>query len=202
MQSDDWRSLGKDTYNLYESPYGGVTNNDELYWHPNDNDPQKEWFLIKQIFAMEPGDHRYNSTYYNQWGVMEQNWAAGTMGNPALFEWDPLSTVTGKQTVSVSISGGTGGASITKQWSYQQADVSTTCQSSTDTDIAKWTMSCNSDGAKSNTVAMEPGSTCSVNQHSSGTYRLLDLISKGKFLSSLPPGTKILEDTTHLSYRY
>jgi len=202
MRSDDWIFVGRGYDDLYESPYGGVVNNHELYWHPNDNDPQKEWFLIKQIFAMEPGVQKYSSSYYNQWGVMEHNWAAGTMGNPALFDWDPLSTVTGEQTVSISISGGTGGASITKQWSYTQADVSTTCQSSTNTDIAKWTMSCNSDAAKSNTVGMKPGSTCSVNQHSSGTYRLADLISKGKFLSSIPPGTRILEHTMHVSYRY
>jgi hypothetical protein len=202
MRAGGWTFVGRETGDLYESTYGGVVNNHELYWHSNDNDPQKEWFLIKQIFAMEPGVRRYGSTYYNQWGVMEHNWAAGTIGNPALFDWDPISTVTGERSVSVSISGGTGGASVTKQWSYNQADVSTTCQSSTNTDIAKWTMSCNSDAAKSNTIGMEPGSTCSVSQHSSGTYRLADLISKGKFMSSIPPGTKILEHTMHVSYRY
>lgn len=60
----------------------------------------------------------------------------------------------------------------------------------------------NSDAAKSNTIGMKPGSTCSVNQHSSGTYCLADLISKGKFLSSIPPGTRTLEHTMHVSYRY
>lgn len=200
MRFDDWSIVGRGSDDLYESPYGGVVNNHELYWHPNDNDPQKEWFLIKHIFAMEAGAQRYNSGYYNQWGVMEHNWAAGTIGNPALFDWDPISTVTGDQDVGVSISGGTGGASITKHWSYHQEDVSTTCQSSTDTDIAKWTMSCNSDAAKYHTVGMKPGSTCSVNQHSSGTYRLADLISKGKFMK--PLGTRILEHTMHVSYRY
>ena len=201
-KSSSWRVVGSDTAELYKDPYGGITNNHEIRKLSNDGDSTKDWFAVKQFFAMEPGIRAYQSSYVNHVGKMSNDWSAGTFGNPQLYEWDPLGTISGTQGVAVSISGGTSGASASWTWSYNQPDVTTTDLSSTGTDIAKWTMSFNSDASKESTGGMKPGSVCSLNQHSSGTYKILDLKSEGKFRDTLLGLYHTMNLNTGISYRY
>jgi len=116
---------------------------------------------------------------------MLHDWAAGTFGSPELYEWGPLGTISGTQTIDVSITGGTGGVSTTLSWSYTQPEVTTYDRSSTATEKAKWEMNFNSDASKRSTGGMIPGSTASVVQHSSGTYRILNLQADGQFYNGL-----------------
>ncbi|WP_214084052.1 hypothetical protein [Methanoculleus sp.] len=181
-----WIEIGRNTGDYYLSPYGGVTDNYELRQLSNDGDNTKDWFAIKQIFAMEPGRQAFEgSSWTNKKGTMLHDWAAGTFGSPNLYEWDPLGTKTGEQTIGVSITGGTGGASATWSWSYDQPEVTTYDRSSTDTEKAKWEMFFNSDAAKRTTGGMKPGSVGSVSQHSSGTYRILNLQADGQFYNGM-----------------
>ncbi|MBP2132381.1 hypothetical protein J2128_000302 [Methanomicrobium sp. W14] len=185
--SSNWIVVGRNTGDCYQDPYGGVTNNFELRKLSNDRDSTKDWFAIRQVFSMEPGIRAYQSSYLNHVGSMTNNWSASTAGNPQLYEWDPLGTITGTHTVSVSITGGTGGASTSWSWSYTQPDVKTVDLSSSNTERAKWSMSFNSDDSKETTGGMKPGSTCSMNQLSSGSgiCKILDLKAEGKFYDQL-----------------
>jgi hypothetical protein len=177
-----WVPLSKESADYYSKPYGGITNNFEVRYLKNDNDPNKEWFAVKHIFAMEPGIQLYDNWPYKGWknvkGTPQHEWSEG---NPQLFEWDPLGTFTGTQTISVSISGGTNGASTSWGWSYSQPDVSTEDHSSTSTEIAKWDVLFNSGDSKETTGGMKPGSSTSVDQDTNGKFRLLNLISEGEF---------------------
>ncbi len=181
----EWVPLGRNTADYYLSPYGGVTNNYELWQLSSDGDNTRDWFAIKHIFAMEPGCQVYNSSWTNKKGTMLHDWAAGTFGSPELYEWGPLGTISGTQTIDVSITGGTGGVSTTLSWSYTQPEVTTYDRSSTGTEKAKWEMLFNSDAAKQTTGGMKPGSTGSVRQQGSGTYGLLNLQADGQFYNGL-----------------
>jgi len=176
-----WGLICQGEGDYFKSPYGGVTNNFECRYLYNDTSPSRDWFAIKQIFAMHPGCVEYGSSWKNKTGYPKHDWSASTLGNPQLHDWDPLGTFTGTQTISVSIS--SGGA--TWSWSYTQPDVTTYDYSSTNTEIAKWKMVFNSDASKESTGGMKPGSSCGVNQHTSGTYRVLDLEAKGEFANWL-----------------
>ena len=134
-------------------------------------------------------------------GTMLHDWAAGTSGGAELFDWDPMGDKTGTQTVGVSITGGTGGASASWDWSYSQSDVSTYDRSSPGTEKARWEMYFNSDASKKTTSGMKPGSTCSMNQHSSGTYKILDLKADGQFFNGLLT-YHTLSDTWNIYYQY
>jgi hypothetical protein len=162
LDRSSWVEISRDTADYYLNPYGGVTNNFELRQLSNDGDNTKDWFAIKQIFAMEPGVQAYSSSWTNKKGTMLHDWSAGTFGNAQLYDWDPMGTITGTQSISVSITGGTGGASASWGWSYTQPDVTTYDQSSTGTEKAKWQMNFNSDASKRTTGGMKPGSTCSL----------------------------------------
>jgi len=176
-----WGLICMDEGDYFKSPYGGVTNNFECRYLYNDTSPSRDWFAIKQEFEMVPGCVEYGSSWKNKAGYPKHDWSASTLGNPQLHEHDPLGTFTGTQTISVSIS--SGGA--TWSWSYTQPDVTTYDYSSTNTEIAKWKMVFNSDASKTSTGGMKPGSSCGVNQHISGTYRILDLEAKGEFANWL-----------------
>jgi len=182
LDSSGWIEIGRNTGDYYLSPYGGVTNNYELRQLSSDGDNTRDWFAIKQIFAMEPGCQAFeDSSWTNRMGTILHDWAAGTFGSPELYEWDPLGTRTGTQTIEVSITGGTGGASATWGWSYTQPEVTTYDRSSTGTEKAEWEMYFNNDDVKRTTGGMKPGSTGSVSQHSSGMYRILNLQANGQF---------------------
>jgi hypothetical protein len=201
-RSSDWVRVGRDTQDVFTDPFGGMTNNHEIRKLSNDGDSTKDWFAVQQIFAMEPGIRAFQSSYVNHVGKMSNDWSAGTFGNHQLFEWEPLGTISGSQGVAVSISGGTGGASATWTWSYNQPDVTTTDLSSTGTEIAKWTMDFNSDASKTSTGGMKTGSVCSVNQHSSGTYKILDLKAEGKFHDTLFGLYHTMNLNTGINYQY
>ena len=66
----EWVPLGRNTADYYLSPYGGVTNNYELWQLSSDGDNTRDWFAIKHIFAMEPGCQVYNSSWTNKKGTM------------------------------------------------------------------------------------------------------------------------------------
>jgi len=195
-----WSEISRGEADFYKSPYGGVTNNFECRYLYNDNSNTRNWYAIKHIFAMEPGCQRYGSGWKNYRGYPKHDWSASTLGNPQLHEWDLLGTHTGSQTIAVSITGGTEGASVTWSWGYTQPDVTTIDQSSTDTEIAKWEEHFNNGAVQSSTGGMKPGSCCAVNQHTSGTYRLLDLTSEGKFKNW--PYYYILELTNQIDITY
>jgi hypothetical protein len=202
LASAEWVTIGLMTGDYYLSPYGGVTDNYELQQLSNDGDSTKDWFAIKQIFAMEPGCQAFEMiSWKNRMGTMLHDWSAGTFGSPELYEWDPLGTKTGAQTIGVSITGGTGGASATWSWSYDQPEVTTYDRSSTGTEKAKWEMFFNSDDAKETTGGMKPGSVGSVSQHSSGTYRILNLQADGQFYNGVTT-YHTLSHTWNINFQY
>ncbi len=186
----------------YLSPYGGVMNNYELYVLSDDGSSTVDWFAVVQEFGMEPGYRAYPiSLWKNDVGYAEQIWPNGNLGNAQLFSFRPNGPYTGQTSQSVTITGGTGGASAGLTWTYSQPDVSTECYCSTNTDIAKWKVTCNSNAAKTSTVGTNPGSTCSANQHSSGSYKILDVKATGIFRESLL-SSKTLSTTSspYISY--
>ena len=200
LASASWQTVGINTGDYYLSPYGGVTNNYELAKLSNDNDATKDWFAIKQIFAMEPGYKAYHSGWTNDVGEMKHDWAAGTFGNPQLYDWDPMGTYSGTQNIGVSLGGGTGGASAVWSWSYTQPDVTTNDYSSTGTEKARWKETFNSNAARQSTGGMKPGSSASVTQQSSGTYKILSLYGDGKFFLNYQ--YRQLSDLWNIYYQY
>jgi hypothetical protein len=180
-----WIMIGLGEGDYYSSPYGGVTNNWEIRWLSSDGSSTRDWFAVKQIFAMEPGYQRYDSSWKNYRGYPTHNWSVSTLSNPQLHDWDPLGTQSGSTTISVSVSGGSSGASASWGWSYTQPAVTTVDQSSTGSEKAKWEMKFNNGDVQKSTGGMKPGSSCGVDQPSSGTYKLIDLKSKGKFRKSV-----------------
>lgn len=186
----------------YLSPYGGVMNNYELYTLYNDGSSTVDWFAIIQEFGLEPGYTVYTpSSWKNDNGYAKQEWSNGALGNEKLYNFRPNGPHTGETSQGVTISGGSGGVSVDLSWTYSQPDVSTKCYCSVNSDIAKWQMICNSDAAKTSTVAMNPGSTCSANQHSSGDYKILDVKGIGTFRESFV-SSKILSTTSSPYIRY
>jgi hypothetical protein len=196
LGSASWQTVGSNTGDYYLSPYGGVTNNYELAKVSNDNDATKDWFAIKHTFAMEPGYKAYHSGWTNDYGEPKHDWSAGTFGNPQLYDWDPLGTYSGTQNIGVSL----GGASAVWSWSYTQPDVTTNDYSSTGTEKARWKESFNSNAARQSTGGMKPGSSASVTQHSSGTYKILSLYGDGTFFLNYQYHQ--LSDLWNIYYQY
>ncbi|MDD3933237.1 MAG: hypothetical protein PHP55_05210 [Methanoculleus sp.] len=161
----------------YYHPYGGVTNNFEMFKHPSDNNPSRDWFAIHQISAMEPGIQRWGTEYMNFEGNAIQDWSISTAGDPELHSWSPMSDTSGSQTIQVSLS-----PAPALSWSYAQGDVTTYTHTSTDTEIAHWRSRFNSVGTKTTTQGIEPGSSCATDQHSSGQYDIVYLNSTAQFM--------------------
>ncbi|WP_407355770.1 hypothetical protein [Methanolobus sp. WCC5] len=186
----------------YQSPYGGVTNNYEMYVLYNDGSSTVDWFAIVQEFGLEPGYTAYTpSVWKNYIGYAYQEWCDGTLGNEQLYSYRPNGPYTGQTSQGVTITGGSGGASAGITWTYSQPDVSTVCYCSTNTDIAKWKVTCNSGAAQTSTVGINPGSTCSATQHSSGNYKILDVKGVGVFRESiLSSKTLTTTSSPYISY--
>ncbi|MFA0823623.1 MAG: hypothetical protein ACC612_12155 [Methanomethylovorans sp.] len=186
----------------YLSPYGGVMNNYELYVLMNDGSNTLDWFAILQESGLEPGYRAYPiSPWKNDLWYAYQKWCNGGLGNEQLFKFKPSSSISGEYSSGFSISGGSGGVSASISWTYSQPDVSTLCYSSTNTDIAYWKMTCNSNAAKTSTSLVNPGSTASGNQHTTGNYKILDVKTTGIFRKD-SLNSKILSTTSspYISY--
>jgi hypothetical protein len=178
--ADGWVRVGMDEADYYLNPYGGVTNNYELRKLANDGSTKYDWFAVKQIFAMEPGYHVYNSEWKNDKGYPIHDYSVSDL-NSQLHDWNPIGSVTGQKTITVSITGGES-ASATWSWSYTQPDVTTIDHSSTYTETAKWEMQFNNNYVQTNTGGMMPGSSVKVQSPNyCGRFHLMDLISEGKF---------------------
>lgn len=201
-QSGSWEMILHDEADFCKDPYGCVTNNFNLNQLMDDGDYYQDAYGIKHIFAMEPGYQKYSSDWVNDLGEPMHDWRQNNMGGEDLHEWDPLGTHDGKQTINVSI--GTSGASL--GWSYTQPAVTTTDNSSPSSNYAKWAEEFNTSSARQNTNGMKPGSSCWLDQESSGSgyYDLMDLIAKGTFYDSgyWSSGTYYLKHTFHIDVYY
>ncbi|SIQ92691.1 hypothetical protein SAMN05421858_0840 [Haladaptatus litoreus] len=172
-----WDRIVHDEKDYCVDPYGCVTDNFDVYQLASDGDAYQDAYSVKHVFAMEPGVRKYSSDWENDVGRPLHDWSAGDIGGEDLDEWDPLGTHDGSQTINVSI--GTSGASL--GWSYTQPAVTTIDRTSPSGNYAEWSEEFNTSTARRNTNGMKPGSRAWVNQHSSGKYHLLDVVSDGQF---------------------
>jgi hypothetical protein len=193
---EEWRESLHSCSSYYKNPYGGVTNNYELYVLMNDSSSTSDWFAIVQEFSMEPGYKAWSgSPWKNDVGRLYHEWSSGTVGNAQLFDFWPNGPFTRKTTETTIIPGRFGDVLAAFMGGYSQPDVSTQTDSSSITDIGEWKLTCNNNAAKKSTVVMYSKSTCSANQHSSGTYYILDVVATGVFRESLF-SSKVLSATS------
>jgi hypothetical protein len=193
---EEWRESLHSCSSYYKNPYGGVTNNYELYVLMNDSSSTSDWFAIVQEFSMEPGYKAWSgSPWKNDVGRLYHEWSSGTVGNAQLFDFWPNGPFTRKTTETTIIPGRFGDVLAAFMGGYSQPDVSTQTDSSSITDIGEWKLTCNNNAAKKSTVVMYSKSTCSADQHSSGTYNILDVTATGVFRKSLF-SSKVLSTTS------
>ena len=178
-QAASWDTILHDEADFCKDPYGCVTNNFDLHQLQDDGDYYQDAYSVHQFFVMEPGVQKYNSNWANEYGYPMHDWRQNDMGGEDLDTYDPLGTMDGSQTVSVSV--GTGGASL--GWQYTQPAVTTIDNSSPSSNYAKWSEEFNTTDAQENTNGMQPGSTAWIDEQSSGSgyYDLMNLISEGQF---------------------
>lgn len=176
----DWGSpIGQGTDYYDNPPYGVVLNSYQLYYLNDDNNSTYDWFAVHQFHDIEPGCHAYGSSWENEESKPSHDWSWGDV-EYSLFSYSPTGTLNGSQTVGVSITGGTGGASASLGWSYTQPDITTYDDTSIPSKTAAWRSSF-SGSAREYACGMEPGSVCQTYQQSSGTYDLVKVQSLGKF---------------------
>jgi len=190
-----WVEIGRNEGEIYHNPHGGVDDNYVLFQLADDTSSTRDWFAIHHIFCMYPGCHVYGSNWRNDYGRLKHDWSASDFGNPQLHDHDPMGTHTGTQTISVSL-----GPSPALQWSYTQPEVTTLDESDSSIELARWKETFNSEAAQTHPGGMEPGSSCGVNQPTSGgTYKLLDLVAEGHFKLYPIPAPATLTHTWHIS---
>jgi hypothetical protein len=190
------------TDDFYKDPYGGVTNNWDLWKLKDDTDAYDDAFCIKHIFAMEPGYQAYDSEWENHYGRAKQKWTAGEHGGEELHDWDPMGTNDGSQTVGVSVSAD----GVANTWQYTQDAVTTYDESSTNDERAQWKLEFNTSDSRKYTQGFKPGSTAWVNEQydGAGWVDLLDTVSFGDFIDYGWWGddTYYLKHTWHVSVYY
>jgi len=189
ISSEGWPWVGAGEYYYEAYPYGLVEHNWEMYRNTYETDPTKDYFAIKQIWSMDPGFRRWpGSKWLNNRGLSYVDWALiNTFGNPALHDRDPLGTKTGPTTVSVSLN-----PAPSLSWSFPLNAITIYDQSDPVIKRAQWDYAFNTPEVKNTIQGWEPGSSASMNQHSSGQYNLAYLYAQGKFI----------EPTTWPNYQY
>jgi hypothetical protein len=191
VSSEGWPLIGSGQYYYAAEPYGLVEHNFETYWNSYEMDSTKDYFAIKQIWAMDPGFHRYReqgSKWLNEQGLSYIDWSVSSLGNPALHDRDPLGTATGPMTVSVSLN-----PTPAISWSFLLNSVTISDESDPAMKRAQWDYTFSGSDAKNTVQGWRPGSTVCVDAPTSGgQYDLAYLYTEGKFI----------EPTTWPFYQY
>lgn len=176
-----WSEVGADEGYYWVKPYGLVEHNWRMYRNTDETNPTKDYFAIRQMFTMDPGFRRWRdegSKWVNERGLAYTDWdQINTFGNPALHDRDPLGTQTGPSTISVGLA-----PSPSYSWSFPLNVVTIYDQSDPVTKRAQWDFAFNLPEVLTTIQGWEPGSSASMDQHSSGFYYLAYLDVQGKFI--------------------
>ncbi|MBS4054583.1 MAG: hypothetical protein KGZ64_07405 [Thermaerobacter sp.] len=172
--SASWQEIGFFTRTMPQSPYGQFTNHSRVFRLINDGSAAHDFFAVRQWATTTPGIVAYNSTWRNDRQIPQQNWGWGQLG-AEMIDRDPLGTISGSQTIGVSLAGGTEGASATLSWSYTQPNVTTNDLSILVPPRARWEQLFNTSASQTTSGGMEPGSAVrTIAPAAPGTYRLLE----------------------------
>lgn len=171
--SASWVEIGFHTYTIAQSPHGQFTNHTRVFRLNNDGSPSHDFFAVRQWATTTPGRVAYNSTWQNDRQIPQQDWGWGQLG-AEMIDRDPLGTVSGSQTIGVSLTGGEGGTSATVSWSYTQPNVTTSDTSILVPPQARWEQQFNTEASRVTSGGMEPGSAVRTIAPVPGTYRLLE----------------------------
>lgn len=183
-RGSDWKDdepLASFNDDYYQYPYGGVSSTVDIHYLYYDEDATHDWYAVKQFHSIEPGCHVWPgvSNWESDQSGPYQDWGWGELEDD-LLEWDPTTTTTGDQTISVSLTGGKAGVQATLTWAFDHPDIVTYDDTSDYYDKAAWLMDI-SGNPREYTLTIGPGSDCKTYQQSSGTYDLVKVGSKGKF---------------------
>jgi hypothetical protein len=191
VSREDLPLMGSGQYYYAAEPYGLIQHNFEMYWNPCEMDPTRDYFAIQQIWAMDPGFHRYReqgSKWVNERGLSYIDWSVSTLGNTSLHDRDPFGTTIGPTTVSISLA-----PSLTLSWSFSRAPVTISDESDPAIQRAEWDYAFTGVDAKNTVQHWEPGSSAAVDQQrAGGRYYLAYLYAQGTFI----------EPTTWPNYQY
>jgi hypothetical protein len=154
------------------SPYGQYTNHGRLYRLLNDGSATRNFYAVRQTLFKTPGRVAFGSNWRNDKAIPRQDWGWGVL-EQHMIDRDPLGTISGIQTIIVSLTAGTAGASATLSWSYTQPDVTTYDMSVLMPPVATWEQHFNTAASQTTSGGMEPGSAVQTIQPAPGIHRLL-----------------------------
>jgi hypothetical protein len=161
-------------------PYGQFTNHSRLYRLLNDGSATRNFYAVRQTLFKTPGRVAFGSNWRNDKAIPRQDWGWGAL-EEHMIDRDPLGTISGKQTITVSLTAGTAGASATLSWYYTQPDVTTKDMSVLWPIVATWEQHFNTTASQTTSGGMEPGSAVETIQPAPGTYRLLQQRATARF---------------------
>ena len=181
VSRESWPLMGSGQYYYAAEPYGLIQHNFEMYWNSYEMDSSKDYFAIKQIWAMDPGFHRYReqgSKWVNERGLSYIDWSVSSLGNPALHDRSPRGTPTGPMTVSISLN-----PTPALTWSFLLNSVTIYDESDPVIKRAEWDYAFSGPDAVSTLQGWSPGSTVSVDAPTSGgQHDLAYLYAEGTFV--------------------
>jgi hypothetical protein len=155
------------------SPYGDYSTTTHWYWDSVETDEDKDYFLLKSRFTIEPGYKEYDNYWNNYRGYISHDWKyIEYTGSRDMYDTQPNDKY-GYTSVGVSFTGGKG-ASTSLSWSTDIPDSRLDEKSSYKRDEAKWKeyITPGSKCCGGNTITVKPGSSmaCSQDDARSGEW--------------------------------
>lgn len=172
--SAHWVQVGSQrVHTMNHRPYGQYTNHASLFRLNNDGSATHDFFAVRQWAATTPGRLvAYNSNWVNVMQTPQHDWGWGQL-SAEMIDRDPFGTVSGSQSVGVSLDVSKVGPAATLGWSYTQPNVTTRDTSVLVPPLARWQQEFNTYASQTTSGGMEPGSAARTIAPAPGVYNLV-----------------------------
>jgi len=171
--SAHWVEIGvQRVHTRAHRPYGQFTNHHSVFRLNNDGSTTHDFFAARQWATTTPGRVAYGSNWVNVRQTPEHDWNRGQLG-AEMIDRDPLGTISGSQSIGVSLYVGKAGPAASLSWSYTQPDVTTYDTSTLVPPRARWTQEFNTFASQITSGGMQPGSAVRTIVPQPGVYNLV-----------------------------
>ncbi|WP_246998193.1 twin-arginine translocation signal domain-containing protein [Halosolutus gelatinilyticus] len=183
-QDIDVENMDKIYENHYESaeePFGVIGTWID-WFHRRDDD--RDVNAVRQRVAMEPGWQLWDSSWRNNDGFAETDWADNEVGGEELHDWEPFGTQDGSVSKNVSVSASLSSApslSASVSWIYSQPALMVEDHTSFHEDRNHWFFDTNTDATETSTIGIRPGSICYANPPSCEYKKICNVKTIGTF---------------------
>lgn len=194
--TSDWPVVGHNEHTEHIYGVGDITNNWVLHRLNDDKRYDKNYdnFIIEsKLIQMTPD---YFSSVRNIRLYGNHIWS--TENYPEIVTYFPLNSITG--TTSMGITLGTGGASFST--TYTQGDASEVVWALMPQKLVAWTVTPNSDAAKSTSLAFTPSSEYMYQKADHPTYRQLAQVYMGGDFQTMNFGQKTMVQSWYINGNY